>query len=131
MGTSSTVKFKDNLGGKSEVIVSIYSQYDGYPKGGVGYQLARFLKHMTIVNGFSMDQNDGNHANGVGCLAAQYIQGVKKGIGGTYITVSDDSQDWNYEVDYDGKDFTIVVDNYGDVVFVGGRDEFLEFCIPD
>lgn len=100
MGTRSTTKFievlKDEEGNeKEEVMCAIYTQYDGYPDG-VGMQIAEFLNGMEIVNGFS--DTSKRIANGIGCLAAQYIAHIKDGVGNVYMTHPDDSQQYNYEI---------------------------------
>lgn len=103
MGTRSTVKFYDEH--SNEPLMSVYQQYDGYIRG-VGYDLAKFLKDKKVVNGYNSNQKiaDG-FANGMGCLAAQYVAANKKEIGGFYLTTADDEQEYNYEVrlDKDGK----------------------------
>jgi hypothetical protein len=78
MGTRSMTIFLDS----NQEVVRIYRQYDGYPSGH-GVELAK-LCDKTIVNGFS-DPKWLTQANGVGCLAAQVIAGLKTGIGNVYI----------------------------------------------
>jgi len=56
---------------------------DGYPKGH-GVELAE-LCNVTIVNGYGGGDQAGTHANGMGCLAAQIVKGLKDGIGGIYL----------------------------------------------
>lgn len=83
MGTRSTITFYSN--DKNTPIVNIYQQYDGY-LGGVGKDLCKWLENKIIVNGFSFhDKRD--IANGVGCLAAQYIKDNKKEVGNLYIYI--------------------------------------------
>ena len=121
MGTRSTVKFYD---GDKNFIGGVYQQYDGYPSC-VGLELAKFIKSKTLVNGFSGDIKD--LANGLGCLGAQYIAKIKVGVGGVYLTNQEDTQEYDYVVNYDN-DFnvTIEVDN-----FKGNVDEFIEYCQSD
>lgn len=118
MGTRSTVAFIDN----GQCIAKIYQQYDGYISG-VGHELAEWLKGKTIVNGFNSTHEDGRHANGMGCLAAQYIADHKQGIGGFYMTSVDDAQEYNYIVTHDGRQFNVKVDD----IFDGTPDELLKF----
>ena len=94
MGTRSVIKFQED----GETVCAIYQQFDGYPEG-VGATLFEFLDDITIVNGLSVDQPK-RVANGVGCLAAQFIAQHKNGAGGFYMTHPDDSQEYNYIVNY-------------------------------
>jgi hypothetical protein len=95
MGTRSVTKIHD--GGKdAPVLVAIYQQFDGYFDG-VGENLQDFLKEMVIVNGIGLNTPK-KAANGMGCLAAQVIHFLKKDIGGTYITSTDDEQEYNYDI---------------------------------
>jgi hypothetical protein len=133
MGTRSTIKFYESFGkdeqGKPKVrpVACIYQQYDGYPSG-VGMELAEFLNSMTVVNGFGMNEKKGTHANGMGCLAAQFIAEFKTGIGGFYMTNPDDSQEYNYEVYLNEKGLYMVCDaEYSDdKPFEGTPEKFME-----
>ena len=121
MGTRSTVKFYENLN-KETFLVAVYNQWDGYIEG-VGHDLANFLKDMKVVNGYSSKETD-NLANGMGCLAAQYIAVIKDGIGSVYITHKDDEQEFNYEVYLSATNQIMVkVDD----MFLGTPQELLEF----
>lgn len=107
MGTRSTVKFFDKDSKKP--LLSVYQQYDGYITG-VGHELANWLKHKKMVNGFGLsDSMENGVANGMGCLAAQYVAQNKTEIGGFYCTESNDSQEFNYEVRYIDEQFQITV----------------------
>ena len=79
MGTRSVTIIMD---GNSE-LCRIYRQFDGYPSGH-GAELAK-LCNVKIINGISGDAKKGTHANGMGCLAAQVISGLKKEVGGIYL----------------------------------------------
>ena len=124
MGTRSTVKFIETYEDGKETVCAIYQQYDGYIEG-VGHDLANFLKAIKIINGISRaDRQDmlGRYANGMGCLAAQYIKAMKTEVGGLYITTAEDSQEYNYEVyDDDGKPKVKVLD------FDGTPEELLNY----
>jgi len=122
MGTRSTVKFYSGMDAKNPV-ASIYQQYDGYISG-VGHDLANWLLSKKIVNGFGLDQrmNQG-FANGIGCLAAQYVAENKKEIGGFYLTTESNEQEYNYKVILDGTKFHITVDD----IFQGSPEELLAF----
>lgn len=125
MGTRSTVRFYSEFD-KEEPIVSVYQQYDGYIEG-VGHDLANFLKNKTIINGFGIDQTmNKGFANGMGCLAAQYVAENKTEIGGFYLTTKDDYQEYNYEVRFIDNKFVIKV-NYYDNVFEGTPEQLLNF----
>src|ERR1700678_2046311 len=76
MGTRSMTIVID---GNSE-ICRIYRQFDGYPEGH-GLDLAK-LCNVKMVNGIGADKNV---ANGMGCLAAQIIAGLKEGAGNIYL----------------------------------------------
>lgn len=122
MGTRSTVKFY-NEDDDNTPILSVYHQYDGYIEG-IGHDLANFLKDKTIVNGYGSNQSmKTGFANGMGCLAAQYVAVNKKDIGGLYIVGPDNKQEYNYEVRVDGDRFIIKVDD----IFEGTPADLLVF----
>ena len=119
MGTHSVIKFQED----GETICAIYQQYDGYPEG-VGKELFEFLDNITIVNGLSVGQPE-RVANGVGCLAAQFVAEFKNGAGGFYMTQLDDEQEFNYIVNscWEGDKLgepTITVTRYDDDVLFSG-----------
>jgi len=129
MGTRSLTKFQKD----GETLVAIYRQYDGYPEV-VGKEIFNFLNSITMVNGIPCNGNDGvRYANGVGCLAAQFIADNKYGAGGLYITGPEDSQEFNYTINYPIKgmgygDPIITVDGeYEDLFFSGSIEEFKNF----
>lgn len=118
MGTRSTVKFYDE---SDEPILCVSQQYDGYISG-VGHDLAKFLKGKKIIYGFGLDQTmENGFANGIGCLAAQYVVERKRGIGGFYLTTKDDKEQFNYEVRFIDNNFIIKVEG-----FEGSPEELLE-----
>jgi len=120
MGTRSTVKFYQD----QQIVASIYQQYDGYISG-VGYDLAKWLKTKTVINGIGNETMEG-FANGIGCLAAQYIREHKVKIGNLYMTTVDDEQEYNYEVRHVDDSFEITVEG-----FKGSPDELLGYKEPD
>jgi hypothetical protein len=87
MGTrSTTIIMSDNA-----ELCRIYRQFDGYPEGH-GVELAK-LCDVKIVNGFGSDKE--GIANGMGCLAAQIIKGLKDGVGNVYLeTTGGEVNDW-------------------------------------
>ena len=122
MGTRSTVKFYENFGEKDELILSVYHQYGGYIDG-IGYKLANFIKNAKMINGICDQTMEEGYANGIGCLAAQYVKKFKTRIGGLYLTDANDKQEYNYEVRFIDGNFQIKVDD----LFVGTFDELLAF----
>lgn len=77
MGTrATTIVMEDN-----EELVRIYCHSDGYPEGH-GLDLAK-LCDLKLVNGIGDYKS--KIANGMGCLAAQIIAGLKDGPGGIYL----------------------------------------------
>jgi len=124
MGTRSTVKFYSEY--HDEPVLCVYQQFDGYI-GGVGHDLANFLKDKTVINGIGMRQTmGGGYANGMGCLAAQYVAANKTEIGGFYLTTKDDEQEYNYEVRLVDGLLIIKVDK-----FEGTPYELLNYEEPD
>lgn len=71
--------------------------FDGYISG-VGYQLARFLKDKKLINGISNQTIEQGFANGMGCLAAQYLHDIKTNIGSVYCVPGDSKEFYNYDV---------------------------------
>ena len=97
MSTRSLVRFAKREDGVSfsehpeKVIVQIYKHYDGYPQGHP-LELAKYLKDFKIVNGLGQDTN--KVANGLGCLAAQYVAAFKMDAGDIYVEHPDTERDW-------------------------------------
>ena len=108
MATRSTIKFYENY--SEAPIATVYQQFDGYISG-VGYGLANFLASKTIINGISGERMEQGFANGMGCLAAQFIAQNKTKIGGLYLVKPDSSEDYDYEVRYTENGFIIKVDD--------------------
>lgn len=124
MGTRSTVKFFGEWNDKP--VMAVYQQYDGYIDG-VGHELASFLLDKKVINGIGSGQNmEGGYANGMGCLAAQYVAKHKTEIGGFYLTTSDDEQEYNYEVRLVDGQLIIKVDK-----FEGTPQELLDYEEPE
>ena len=94
MGTRSIVrviqKWNDEVTNKtkSQTLVCMYRQMDGYPSG-MGADLAEFLNEVDTKY------------NGAQCLAAQMVAHFKDGIGGIYLyptNVKDVWQNYEYEI---------------------------------
>ena len=63
----------------------IYHHWDGYPEG-LGCKLAEFLCDFRVVNGLPVNYfEDIKIANGMGCLSAQLVAGLKEEPGRVYI----------------------------------------------
>jgi len=107
MSTRSLTVIKD----KSEEIVVMYRQMDGYPEGH-GLDLANFLSDMVIVNGLGGDEV-AKVANGGPCLAAQIVAHFKEGPGGIYLHAAgtrEIGEEYIYTVDVNIFTLTITVE---------------------
>lgn len=141
MGTRSTIKFIEKWENGCDELVNIYQQYDGYIDG-VGKELARWLLSKTLVNGFRFGMKMKTYANGVGCLAAQYIKEFKNEIGDLYLVSLSDTEEYNYKVIIDStmingnnpinNIITIIITDYtGKEIFTGSPRELLSFNEDD
>jgi hypothetical protein len=118
MSTRSTVKFYN----KNKCILSVYQQFDGYVEG-VGHSLANWLYKKTIIDGINDQKLKDGFANGMGCLAAQYVAENKLSIGKFYLTTSNDIQEYNYKVRFINNQFIIEINDF----FKGTPKELLNF----
>lgn len=136
MGTRSLVKFQED----HEDICTIYQQFDGYLDG-VGRELYDFLQDTNMVNGISAGQ-EGMVANGMGCLAAQFVAAHKDGAGGFYMhpnSAGDEeyvylvNSNWDDSGGFLGKPgpLQVVVRDHGETVFEGSVQEFGRFLDSD
>lgn len=121
MATTATIKFYEV--NATQPLLSVYLHYDGDIRS-AGYALANWLKQkkMVLGTGDGIDLESGG-ANGIGCLAAQFVAQHKTCIGSLYITTPDDEQDYNYKVRFIDDNFVIEVDNS----FKGSPDELLNY----
>tara|TARA_B100000073_G_scaffold340499_1_gene340422 strand:- start:440 stop:817 length:378 start_codon:yes stop_codon:yes gene_type:complete len=123
MGTRAVTKV---LNEDEEVILSMYSQFDGYPDG-LGRSLIEFLKKIKMINGISFNE-ERKVANGMGCLAAQLVVEFKKEAGGYYLTTPDDEESYNYTIysegNYDDQILKIKVESYSEVLFDGKVEDY-------
>ena len=129
MGTRSLTYFYNEEDSKKP-FMCMYRQFDGYPEGH-GKELGEFLTGLTIVNGFGTNDKAGTHANGMGCLAAQYIAKVKTDIGNHYIVEPELQQDgWQEFEYYVYPDRVEVKCCYGDapIIFTGSYKSFLKWA---
>ena len=125
MSTRSLVRFAKREEGVSfsehpkRVEVQVYKHYDGYPQGHP-VDLAKFLDGFKVVNGLGM--NTHKTANGLGCLAAQYVAGFKMGPGDMYI----ENQDTEHgDIEY----ITYVWGNDGKSIWMSIFDVYEDKCI--
>ena len=134
MSTRSLVRFAKREEGVSfsehpeRVEVQIYKHYDGYPQGHP-LELAKFLKDFKIVNGVPYPEPD-RVANGLGCLAAQYVAAFKMKAGDIYVESPDTERDWIEYITYvwgdDGKGIWMsIFDTYSDECIFVGKPEAL------
>ena len=140
MATRSLVRFAKREEGVSfsehpeKIEVQVYKHWDGYPSGHPT-DLANWLVNKKIVNGLGMSNI--NLANGLGCLAAQYISAFKIGAGDLYVespdTVRGDIEYITYVWGIENKDIWMsIFDVYGETdesetcIFVGKPQELID-----
>lgn len=123
MGTRSSIRVFDEFA-PDIPLLNMYGQWDGNA-GGVGRDLALYLKRMTVVNGIS-DYKAKNTANGASCLAAQIVAKFKESIGSFYLMPpGQEPEYWNYEVRVtDTGEIRLRVTYDGQQVFNGNPKNF-------
>ena len=135
MSTRSLVRFAKREEGVSfsehpeRVEVQVYKHYDGYPSGHP-VNLARFLKDFKILNGIPYPEPD-RVANGLGCLAAQYVAAFKEKSGDLYIENPNTEHDWIEYITYvwgvEDKDIWMSIFDIEDgCIFVGKPQELID-----
>ena len=135
MGTRSVTTIEAPTGTGTAPLLKIYTQYDGYVKGGLGEELIDFLRGRRVVEGYSMQDKEDRAFNGLGCLAASIVAHLKDGIGNVYIQALDDDYEgaYNYFIsEDDGRIFIRMVelsydkdgDMNGRVLYNGAVDDF-------
>jgi hypothetical protein len=93
MGTRSLTVFEEEDGTR---IACVYRQMDGYPNG-QGKDLKDVVGKRCLCNGYGMGTDGALFSNGMGCLAATVIAGLKCGIGDFYMmAVPDGKGDENF-----------------------------------
>jgi hypothetical protein len=98
MGTRSLIHFVEG----GETLATVYCQFDGSPSGR-GQKLAEFLLTSRMTRGVQpAADGEARTANGLGCLAAQWIADEKHGPGNVYLHPPGDKDC--------GEDFTYVVE---------------------
>lgn len=80
-------------------ICAVYIHSDGYISG-LGYQLSEQLGDYKIVNGLSYDQPKEKIANGMGCLAAQWVAMNKTKPGYLYLDNPIENENTRAMIDY-------------------------------
>ena len=135
MSTRSLVRFARREEGVSfsehpeRVEVQVYKHYDGYPSGHP-VDLAKFLNNFKILNGIPYPEPD-RVANGLGCLAAQYVAAFKMAAGDMYIESPNTKRDWIEYITYvwgaDNKDIWMSIFDIEDgCIFVGKPQELID-----
>ena len=135
MSTRSLVRFAKREDGVSfsehpeKVEVQCYKHYDGYPQGHP-LDIAKWLIGFKIVNGIG--GRDIRVANGLGCLAAQYIAAFKMEAGDLYI---EPQSNLHMDIEYityvwgtENKDIwmSIFDENEEKCIFVGKPQELID-----
>ena len=135
MATRSLVRFAKREDGVSfsehpeKVKVQIYKHYDGYPQGHP-LEIAKWLIDFKIVNG--LGGRDIRVANGLGCLAAQYVAAFKMEAGDLYIeprnSLHMDIEYITYVWGTENKDIWMsIFDDYEEkCIFVGKPQELID-----
>jgi hypothetical protein len=126
----------------------LYRQYDGYPSGH-GAEIVEFLKQFTMTNGIPVgrDNTERRIANGMGCLAAQFVSAFKGSDAGQFylypVSAKDCGQDYEYHIYSNGPTFRVKVVNKGcnmfgltqsdtnEVIFDGVLASAEEFCTKE
>ena len=141
MATRSLVRFARREEGVSfnehpeRIEVQVYKHYDGYPSGHP-VDLAEFLKDFKILNGIPYPEPD-RVANGLGCLAAQYVAAFKEKSGDLYIERQDTD---HFDIEYityiwgtENKDIWMSIfdvswngDESDECIFVGKPQELID-----
>ena len=114
-----------------KVRAQIYHHYDGYPEY-LGCNLAEFLCDFRVVNGLPTNYFENiKVANGMGCLTAQLIAGLKEEAGNVYVDYPDTDRD-DVEFTYYiwgcvGKDIWMsIFDLHDNCIFVGTPQYLIE-----
>lgn len=126
MGTRSTYRIRETLGGKTTDICLVYVQYDGYPEGHP-LDTAKWLSEGKVVNGIT--SREGIVFNGAGCLAAQLIARMKDGAGGVYmIPLDSGGEEYDYTITVtDYKSITMTcTDDRSRTIFEGTPEDFVK-----
>lgn len=130
MGTRGLSYFYPSEKTDEQPILCVYRQYDSYPEGH-GIDLAEFLEPFTLVNGIPVGDTR-KLANGMGCLAAQFVAHFKKEAGGFYVEPAILNQACGQEYEYHVFADKVVVyaNEYpeNNKLFEGTWAELKDFC---
>lgn len=106
----------------SEIITTIYGQFDGYPSG-AGEDIKKAFDQRELVNGIPGDRM--RFVNGMSCAAALLVYSLKEGeAGGIYIYKPGTSNVWEdyvYQLYDGGGKLFLKID---DGLYNGPLDEF-------
>lgn len=127
MGARSNTVFVDD----GRQLVNVYRQMGGYIDGH-GLELAEFLNGLSMTNGLT---GSDDVANGVPCLAAQFIASFKTGPGSIYIDgpITNLHNGYTYVVSgglegMDAKPLTVDIFEFDTHIFSGTVEQFVSFC---
>lgn len=118
--TSATIKIHRD-GKRTRPVAVIYQHNDGYFDE-LGKTLQKFLRDMVVVNGISI-YTPKKAANGMGCLAAQLIVHLKKGIGNIYLCEGCDQSQYKYDI-YLNKNGHLVLEGKHNIGYVTDSKQF-------
>lgn len=142
MSTNGSVLFsRRHKDGECRNLVQVYRHCDGYVEG-LGYELAEWLLKKKMINGISFNQSMKEYANGLGCLAAEFIHDFKTDLGDVYICETGDrdfpylyhvviDDDVNGATPVDNICMITVYDWNGKVIFFGKPSELIKFKEPE
>lgn len=94
MGARSTTKIYQD----GKFVMAVYKQHRGYPETW-GKDLKEFLKSKKFADGFTLADRH-KVFNGICDFALQLVCRFKKGAGGLEATTEDDSQEYNYVIEF-------------------------------
>ena len=130
MGTRCVTYFFDKEE-DTDPFFCLYRQFDGYREAH-GVDLSDFLCGKTLVNGIPGGVDKSTLANGMGCLAAQFVAKMKTEVGNFYIYPpklgEDHWQDYEYHV---WPNLVRVFNGYDVKIFEGTWSEFQAWCNSD
>lgn len=126
MGTRAIIHVHGG-GRDSEVLTTIYRQFDGYPDG-LGDDIKTALGGKELVNGYNDPKRQ---VNGMGCAAAMLIGALKGGeCGNVYVykpNASDVGEEYTYRLYAADRKLMLEIDGYeeGDEpLYSGPLDDF-------
>ena len=119
MGTRSITYIYDE---NNDPLIALYRQYDGYPSV-TGKEIVDFLKPFRITNGLMVGADNTKTANGMGCLAAQFVTHFKQEPGGFYLQTPcekvDAWQEWEYFITLKDDELNLRINDMGEDIYNG------------